>query len=88
MKIEISPIEYWKVLSYEDSLLYCSLLVIDGKDNWRMINSEKEYNIVRRRCKNVELCTDDFIWGEYNRSFLEYYEGFGENIWVVPVRDI
>jgi len=26
--------------------------------------------------------------GEYNRSFLEYYEGFGENIWVVPVRDV
>ena len=87
-KIEVSAREYWKGLTYDDALLYCELLTIDGKDNWRMINSEKEYNIVRRRCINVELCTNDFIWGEYNRSFLEYYEGFGENIWVVPVRDV
>lgn len=36
MRIEIASKEYWKELNYYDALLYCSLLVIDGKNDWRM----------------------------------------------------
>jgi hypothetical protein len=36
-KIEVSDKKYWKKFdNYEDAKLYCSLLVIDGKNNWRM----------------------------------------------------
>lgn len=34
MRIEISSKEYWKELNYYDALLYCSMLVIDGKNEW------------------------------------------------------
>jgi len=34
--IEISPKEYERLLNYNDGLLYCSLLVIDGNNDWRM----------------------------------------------------
>ena len=37
--IEISPKEYERKLSWDDALLYCQLLVIDGKDNWRLPNT-------------------------------------------------
>ena len=39
--IEISSNEYWKELNYRDALLYCSLLDIDGKNDWRLPNDEE-----------------------------------------------
>ena len=36
MNIEISCTNYWKELNYRDALLYCSLLCIDGKTDWRL----------------------------------------------------
>ena len=41
MTIQISNAEYWKKMEWDDGILYCSLLSIDGKDNWRFI-TEKE----------------------------------------------
>ena len=35
MNIEISPKEYWKFMNPRDGRLYCSMVVIDGKDDWR-----------------------------------------------------
>lgn len=35
MNIEISPNEYWKYLNPVDGKLYCSMVVIDGKNDWR-----------------------------------------------------
>jgi len=32
MNIEISPKQYEKFLTWDDALLYCSLLVIDGEE--------------------------------------------------------
>ena len=37
MTIEVIAKEYWKGLNYYDGLLYLSLLSIDGKDDWRMV---------------------------------------------------
>jgi len=41
MNIEISPKEYEKKMNWEDGMLYCSLLVIDGVDDWRMPTLEE-----------------------------------------------
>ncbi len=38
--IEISSEEYWKELNWYDGQLYCSLLNIDGKNDWRMISRD------------------------------------------------
>ena len=35
MNIEISPNEYWKYLNPDDGKLYCSMIVIDDKNDWR-----------------------------------------------------
>ena len=34
--IELSPKEYERQLNYEDAKLYCDLLSIDNKDDWRI----------------------------------------------------
>ena len=36
MNIEIAPKEYERYLNWYDGMLYCQLLIIDGKDDWRM----------------------------------------------------
>jgi hypothetical protein len=36
MNIEISPKEYEKILNWNDANLYCQLLVIDDKCDWRL----------------------------------------------------
>ena len=41
MNIEISPVEYERKLNWYDGKLYCDLLVIDGKDDWRMPTKEE-----------------------------------------------
>jgi hypothetical protein len=40
--IELSDKKYWKQLKYYDALLYCQVLEIDGKNDWRMIKNWKE----------------------------------------------
>jgi len=40
MNIEISEEKYWKVLNYTDGILYCSMLEIGNKDDWRMISRD------------------------------------------------
>ena len=45
MNIEISPKEYEKVLNWEDGMLYCQLLIIDGKDDWRMPTKDELVSI-------------------------------------------
>jgi hypothetical protein len=46
MNIETVPKEYVKKLSYDDALLYCQLIEIDGKSDWRMptVNECKHIN--------------------------------------------
>jgi hypothetical protein len=46
MNIEISPKEYWRELNPADGKLYCSMVVIDGKNDWRPMSfMEKLKNI-------------------------------------------
>ena len=47
MNIEISPTEYWKYLNPDDGKLYCSMVIINGKNDWRPMGlMEKFENIV------------------------------------------
>ena len=41
MNIEISPKEYERKMNWEDAIFYCQLLVIDGKDDWRLPTIEE-----------------------------------------------
>jgi hypothetical protein len=80
MNIEISDKKYWKRLSYDDGLLYVSLLVIDGKDDWRLFKNGNE----RHRAGN-----------RYNTSGIPEYliptlvdsDLIGDDLWIIPVRD-
>lgn len=77
MNIEIAPNEYWKRLNWNDGLLYLSLLIIDGKNNWRYP-------------KSVELSQPQpdtwyIIDGEVLADFPEFLE---RKHYVIPVRDI
>ena len=84
MNIEISDREYWKKLNYYDGMIYCSILSIDGVDDWRMID-----NIAEKH----RLWDMGYDFGECNVTW--YYED-GERVeylnhnkyWVIPVRDI
>lgn len=44
MNIEIADIQYWKPLMYHDAKLYCELLIIDGKNDWRLPDSDEYDN--------------------------------------------
>jgi hypothetical protein len=45
MNIEISSKEYNKKLNWRDAMLYCQLLVIDGKDDWRLPSTDELFSI-------------------------------------------
>ena len=39
--IEISPKEYERTLNWHDGMLYCSILTIDNKNDWRLPTTEE-----------------------------------------------
>ena len=41
MNIEISPKEYERELNWNDGMMYCQLLVIDNKNDWRLPTTEE-----------------------------------------------
>jgi hypothetical protein len=41
MNIEIADIQHWKPLEYHDAKLYCELLIIDNKNDWRLPDSDE-----------------------------------------------
>ena len=44
MKIEIAPKEYERKQNWDDAMLYCSILTIDNKNDWRLpIIDELDY---------------------------------------------
>lgn len=76
MNIEVSPKEYWKqMLKHQlvDAELYCSLLVIDGVDDWRLpVVNEKVIAYSRYFVKDIKFV----------------YPSDGELWLVIPVRDL
>lgn len=82
MTLEISPKEYGRKLDYDDALLYCSLLVIDGKDDCRMPFSME--------CIGEEwLDIMKLIFSRQFWYFEDNYVFYNDEIhWVIPVRDL
>ena len=80
MNIEISDKKYWRRLSYDDGILYVSLLDIDGKNDWRLFKDVNE----RYHAGNY-----------YNTSGIPEYliptlldsDLIGDDLWIIPVRD-
>ena len=45
MNIEISPKDYEQKMNWDDAIFYCQLLIIDGKDDWRLPTLDELYDI-------------------------------------------
>lgn len=80
MGIEISDEYYWKVLTWQDGLLYCSLLSIDGKMDWRMINRQDYFNSSISNKNNPS--NNGICFGDVKQVVLGY------EYWVIPVSDV
>lgn len=86
--IEIANEKYWKNLKYYDALLYCSLLVIDDKNDWRIPNStEFEETIF-----DITKYGDVSVWfyghdKDYDPAYAEWVRETLSYL-VIPVRDI
>jgi hypothetical protein len=89
MTIEVIAKEYWKGLNYYDGLLYLSLLSIDGKDDWRMIRDDIEWDII-----DVGIKKDIFENFNMNCWWMDDVYAFS-NVFlhntkylIIPIRDI
>ena len=67
MNIEISAKEYERILNWNDGMLYCQLLNIAGKNDWRLPTKEELNDIYNSENDFVF----DFYWAstEYNGNF-------------------
>lgn len=80
MNIEIASKEYWKELSYDDGKLYCSLLEIDGKNDWRLFKNSYERH---RAISHYDISE----MPEYLISTMMDDDLIGDDLWIIPVRD-
>jgi hypothetical protein len=64
--IEISPREYWIRCTYDEAVLYCFQLEIDGKVGWRIFKDREEEQILPQD-------TSKFGHGTSNDYFLLGY---------------
>jgi len=74
MNIEISPKEYERLLNWDDAMMYCQLLTIDEKDDWRLPTKNELYTIYES--------SNDFVRGNY-WSFDEFDESDITGAWFV-----
>lgn len=94
MNIEISPRAYESYLNWEDGMLYCSLLVIEGKDDWRMPTIEELneiYNSENTFSGSYWSSTDENGNNAWFLSMLNgfnYPDGKGYSNYVRAVRNI
>jgi hypothetical protein len=90
MNIELCPKQYEKALNYYDALLYCSLLEIDDRKDWRMPTYEE---LLQFETKPHDF--DGYYWtlpSEYGTMGIKFGSNFRyitkDNIMVRPVRTI
>ena len=70
MKIEIAPKEYERTLNWDDAMMYCQLLVIDNKNDWRLPTKDELNYIYSSK--------NDFVGSYYWSST----EGIGDYAWM------
>jgi hypothetical protein len=86
MNIEISSSAYWKKLNYYDGKLYLSLLVIEGKNDWRMMTFEEVNNIRANYYEDgVLVLANETIYVDEHKKWCYMLD---KNYLVVPVRDV
>lgn len=72
--IEFAPKEYWvDKITYNDAVLYCFALDVDGRSKWRLPTNEE-------RCLHYELSRSWYAGDEYQDIGIVYS--------AIPVRDI
>lgn len=72
--IEIAPDEYQISCSYDEAVLYCFQLIIDGKIGWRLPTRDEYYDW-------------EEIYGWYRDANLTYRKN-DTQMQIIPVRDI
>jgi hypothetical protein len=100
MNIEISPKEYEKLLNWYDAMMYCQLMMIDDKTDWRLptkedlnyiYNSENDFenDFVRSSYWTPMEHDSDSAWIHAMNSGIQGYN-FNKNYlaYVRPVRTI
>ena len=80
-RIEIASKEYWKWMMQGDAELYCTLLFIGDKNDWRMIKDAEEMKYIRDNyiVDYVHELSNTYMLGSFFNGQMGY---------VVPVRDI
>jgi hypothetical protein len=94
--IEISDKKYEKVLNWHDGMLYCQLLTIDGKDDWRMPTLDELMEIFTSKHNFLDWVywsSDEVNGGAWGQSFKLYGQRQHQlksdaKYMVRPVRDI
>jgi hypothetical protein len=86
--IEISDREYWKELNWYDGQLYCSLLNIDGKNDWRMMAGDDEYYAVNYEDSEEMRCLNSYSMWFHGDGYVYGKGTLDLDYWVVPVRDL
>ncbi len=76
MNIEISDKKYEKKLNWYDAMMYCQLLVIDNKNDWRLPTKD-ELNDIYDTKNDIYHSENDFVCAYYWSS-TEYGGGFAE----------
>ena len=73
MNIEISPKEYERRLNWNDAMMYCQLLIIDDKTDWRLPT--------KAELQDIYHSENDFV-GSYYWSSTEYngLYAWGQNL--------
>jgi hypothetical protein len=79
MNLEIAPKEYERKSYWEDANLYCQLLTIDNKNDWRLPSTaELEYiNKIRFYIEDF-----DFVGNEYWSCDCSLYIGNGSKTYI------
>jgi hypothetical protein len=84
--IDVSDREYWKQMDYYSGLLYCSLLEIGGKNDWRMMTFEELNNIRANYYEDgVLVLANETIYVDEHKKWCYMLD---KNYLVVPVRDV
>ena len=95
MTIEISPKEYEKKLNWDDAMMYCQLLVIDGKDDWRLPTKEElndiynsENDFVGSYYWSSTESNGNYAWGQNLSIGGQYGYNKGNSYYVRAVRSL